>query len=121
MVSGRKGVGLFGVELVIANKFVNPAVILVGPALRGHVNLAGCVTEFGRVNPALHFELLQHVHIGQNEIRVEIRIGVGHPVQRVIVPGRARAGDGHVLRRPVAALPDRRLPLAGESRRHVRA
>ena len=67
------------IQLVVAQELEQRAVILVAARLRQHVDLRGFMAELGRIDAGLHFELLQRVDGWQDDIGIEVRIGVETP------------------------------------------
>ena len=96
------------------------AVILVGAGLGEHVDLRGLAAELRRIDAGLHLEFLQRVDRRHHHEGIEIRVGVLHAVERVVIEIGALPGDRNGLRRADAALPRAGLSLAGEARRYVR-
>ena len=95
--------------------------IVVRTALGGDVDLAHLAAELGRVDAGLDLEFLQGVDGGQEQVAVEVGVGIIDTVQSEIVPLAAIAGDGDLLGAPVAALARGGLAAVAEARAHVRA
>ena len=79
-----------------------------------------CAAELGRIDAGLHLELLQRIDGGHHDERIEVRVGVLHAVERVVVEIGALAGNRNRLAGADAALARRCLSLAGESGGDVR-
>ena len=78
--------------------------VFIGSALGGDVHLRGFVPELGRVNAGLHFEFLQGVDGGQEQVGIEIDVGVGHAVKGEVIELAAHSGDRELLLGTVAPL-----------------
>ena len=87
---GRGEVVIPGVELVVAQEFEHGAVVFIGAGFGGNVDLPGCPAELRGIDPGLDLELLQGIDRRLQNVGVEIDVGVGDAVQRVVLPGRAR-------------------------------
>ncbi len=93
---------------------------VVGPGFGRNIDLCGFPSKLCRVDTALHLELLNRVDGRNLDVQVEIGIGIGNPVQRVVVPRAAHPCDGDVLIRAVPALAVRCLRRSGKTVRNVR-
>ena len=94
---------------------------LVRAGLGDDVHLAGRAAELGRVDAGLHLELFERVDRRQQNIRVEVDVGVVRAVERVVVELAPLPGDRDLLVGARAALPVAGLPGARELGAHVRA
>ena len=96
--------------------------IRVGARLGGHTDLPELAAQFGGVHAGLDLELLQGINRRQENVRIEVDVGVVRAVEREVVPFTPTAADGNLLLRPIAALARaRRTHRPGrKARRHVR-
>ncbi|MCA2968151.1 MAG: hypothetical protein INH43_06520 [Acidobacteriaceae bacterium] len=80
-----------GVGFVVAEELEQGAVVLVGAAFGGDVNLAGTAAEFGGVDTGLDLELLEGFDGGEDDVEIEVDVGVGDAIEGVVTPGGAGA------------------------------
>ena len=117
---GREGVRT-RVELVVAVEFEHGAMEGVRARLGDDVHLAGGAAELGRIDAGLHLEFLERVNRRQEDVGVEIDVGVVHAVERVVVELAPLTRDGDLLVGTRAALAIAGLAGAGEPGADVRA
>src|SRR5262249_28114377 len=104
-----------GVEIVVADELEKRTVESVAAGFGQHVDLRRFVAEFCGIDAGLHLEFLQSIDRGQDDIRVEIGIGVDHAIEREIVKYDAVTAGRDRLVGAIAALA--RLRLAGRRRK----
>ena len=109
------------VELVVAVELEHGAVEGIRARLGDDVHLAGGASELGRVDAGLHLEFFERVNRRQEDVGVEVDVGVVDAVERVVVELAPLAGDGNLLVGARAALSIAGLPGAGEPGADVRA
>src|SRR5207244_3083828 len=73
------------VQLVVAEELEQGSVDLVRSRLRRNIDLGGGAPELGRKDSGLDLELLQSVDRGQEDVGVEVHVGVLHAVQREVI------------------------------------
>ncbi|PYQ81003.1 MAG: hypothetical protein DMG01_05235 [Acidobacteria bacterium] len=95
-------------------KFEQRAAQIVRARLRDDVHLARLAPEFGGVDAGLHFELFERVDGGQEDVRIEVDVGVVDAVQRVVVELAALPRNRQLLVGARAALAVARLAGASE-------
>ena len=100
---GSEGEGC-GVEIVVADELEQRTVIRVAAGFGQHVDLRRFVAEFGGIDAGLHFEFLDGIDRGKDDIGVEIGVGVDHAVEREIVEHDALPAGRDRLVGAVAAL-----------------
>ncbi len=66
---------------------------LVRAALGGHVDLADAAPVFGLKLPAFDLELLERVERGQQQVGVEVGVGIFNSIESVVIVGKPLAGD----------------------------
>ena len=93
--------------------------VRVGTAFGRHVHLTDASTEFRRIDAALNLELLQRVDRRQQDVGIEVHIGVVHAIECVVVPLAPAATDGQLLCGPIAALAGAGLARIGKTGRHI--
>ena len=81
---GRERVGP-RVEGIVAVELEHGSVELVRAGLGDDVHLAGGAAELGRVDAGLHLELFERVDRRQQNVRIEIDVGVVRAVECVVV------------------------------------
>ena len=74
-----------GVQRIVAVEFEHGSVQAVRARFRDHVHLARPTPEFGGVDAGLHLELFERVDRRQEDIGVEVDVGVVDAVERVVV------------------------------------
>ena len=109
------------VELVVAVELEHGAAEGVRPRLGHDVHLAGGASELRGVDAGLHLELFQRVDRRQEDVGIEIDVGVVDAVERVVVELAALAGNGDLLVGARTALAVARLAGTGEAGADVRA
>src|SRR5262249_7614094 len=109
------------VELVIANELESGAVKLVSPAAGGDVHLPGGASELGGIDPRLDLEFLEGFDGREDDIEIEIDVGVGDPVERVVAPRSAGPGERHGYAGAGSALASGRLGGGREAVGHIGA
>ena len=91
----RKKVVGSGIKDVVAKEVESRSVVTVAAALGRNIDLSQFAAELGRIDSGLNFELLQGVNRRQNNIEVEIDIGIRDAIERVVAPGGTRARKRH--------------------------
>ena len=112
---------VLGVHLFVPQELKRRPVVLVAAALGQHVDLRRRPAELSRINTCLHLEFLQRVNRRLNHEGVEVRIGVLHTVQRIVVERATLPAHRNAVFRPETALPRTRLAGRREPRRSVRS
>ena len=74
-----------GVQRIVAVELEQGSVECVRARFRDHVHLARPTAEFGGIHAGLHLEFLERVDRRQEDIGVEVDVGVVHAVERVEV------------------------------------
>src|SRR5207249_11515545 len=74
-----------GIQGIVAEEFEQRAMIGVAPGLGEHVDLRAMMSELRGVNTVLNFELLNGVIGGEDDIGIEIRVGIIDAVESVVV------------------------------------
>ena len=115
-LSGRERVRA-GVELLVAVELEDRAVEGVRARLGHDVHLARGPSELRRVDAGLHLEFFQRVDRRQEDVGVEVDVGVVDAIERVVVELAPLARNGNLLVGARAALSIARLPRAGETLR----
>src|SRR5215467_13514029 len=93
-----------GVQLIVAEKFEERAMIVVAAGLREHIDLGALMAELSGVNTYLNFKLLNGINRWLDDIGIEVRIGVIDTIERVVIEHDALPASGYRLSGPVAAL-----------------
>src|SRR5262249_52025862 len=109
------------IELVIAKELEQRSVKLVCSGLGRHIDLRCGAPEFGRKDSGLNLELLQRIDRWQEDIGVEVHVGILHAVEREVVELAALASDRNVLLSALAPLPSNGLSGIRESVAYVGA
>src|SRR6266571_291187 len=94
-----------GIQGIVAEEFEQRAMIGVAPGFGEHVDLRALMSELRGVNTGLNFELLNGVNGGEDDIGIEIRVGIIDAVEGVVVKHDALPARGYGLVGTVAALP----------------
>ena len=102
-------------------EFEHRAVQAVRARLRDHVHLARLAPEFGGVDAGLHLEFFERVDRRQEDVGVEVDVGVVDAVERVVVEFAALPRNRQLLVGARAALAVARLAGAGKLGADVRA
>src|ERR1700750_1511360 len=84
-----------GVEKVVAQELEGSPVKGVGAGFGRYVDLSRFTAALRGIYAGLHLGLLYGINRGQQNIQVEVAIGVRYAVQRVIAPGGARSRQRH--------------------------
>ena len=87
----------------------------VGAGFGDHVHLARRTAELGGIHAGLHLEFLERVHRRQEDVGVEVDVGVVHAVEGVVVEFAALTRDRQLLVGAAAALAIARLARTGKS------
>ena len=119
-LSGRERIRT-RVELVVAVEFEHGAMEGIRARLGDDVHLAGGAAELRRIDAGLHLEFLERVDRRQEDVGVEIDVGVVHAVERVVVELPPLARDRDLLVGTRAALAIAGLAGAREPGADVRA
>ena len=106
-----------GVQRIVAVEFEQRAAQAVRARLRDHVHLARLAPEFGGVDAGLHLEFFERVDRRQEDVGVEVDVGVVDAVERVVVEFAALPGNRQLLVGARAALAVARLAGARRTRR----
>ena len=67
--------------------------IIVGSGQGVHIDLRGPPPELGRINAGLHFEFLDSVHGGVNDVAIVVRVGVLGAVEGIVIKLQTLPGD----------------------------
>src|SRR5690349_5539575 len=93
--------------------------ILIRAGFCDDIDLRGFTSELSRVNAGLNFKLLECVDRRHHYKSVEVRVGVFHAIQRVVIEVGALPAHRNRLSGTNAALPRTGLSLAGEAGGYV--
>src|SRR5438093_3918901 len=109
------------IELVVAKELEHRSVKLVCPGLGRNIDLRRGAPELGRKDSSLNLELLQRIDGWQEDIGVEIHVGILHAVQGEVVELAALARDRNVLLGALSPLPSNGLSGIREAVAYVGA
>src|SRR5438093_1089989 len=108
------------IELVIAKELEQCSVKLICSGLGRNIDLGCGAPELGRKDSGLNLELLQRIDRWQEDIGVEVHVGILHAVQGEVVELAALARDRNVLLSALSPLASNGLSGIRESIAHVR-
>src|SRR5262249_18243606 len=108
------------IELVVAKELEQRSVKLICSGLGRNIDLRCGAPEFGRKDSGLNLELLQRIDGWQEDIGVEVHVGILHAVQGKVVELTPLARDRNVLLSALSPLASNGLSGIRESVAHVR-
>src|SRR3989449_8327718 len=108
------------IELVVAKELEHRSVKLVCSGLGQNIDLRCGAPELGRKDSGLNLELLQRIDRWQEDIGVEVHVGILHAVEGEVVELAPLARDRNVLLSALSPLASSGFCGIRESQTHVR-
>jgi hypothetical protein len=107
-------------KIVVAEEFEDGSVESVRTRFGGDIDLAGRASEFSRINAGLNLKFGERIDGGQENVAVEVGVGILDAVEGEAIVFAPLAGDADVLFRSLAALKTSLLSGCPEAKADVR-